>query len=145
MAILSSRTTGTVDGSLRSGSYNRSALRGVVRLTPFTHNLDPWKNRRVRLVGCLLVMLAGCALFQEEEVIYLNKAKRLHATQAEVKRRLGIPDVTQSLSNGETMWRYQIWTNTGGDLNGPGESYCDQYSLRFDRQATLREWTHQGC
>jgi hypothetical protein len=49
---------------------------------------------------------------------------------------------TKPLSNGETVWLYQIWTNTGGDLNGPGTSYCDQYSLRFDRHATLREWKH---
>lgn len=102
-------------------------------------------NQSVRFVARLLIVLAGCALFEEEEVIYLKKAQRLHATQAEVKRRLGVPKVTQSLSNGETLWRYQTWTNTGGDLNGPGETYCDQYSLRFDGQATLREWTHDDC
>lgn len=104
-----------------------------------------WTNRIVGFVACLLIISAGCALFEEEEVIYLKKAKRLHVTQAEVKHRLGMPHAVQPLSNGETMWRYQIWTNTGGDLNGPGESYCDQYSLRFDRQATLREWTHHDC
>ncbi|BFU94091.1 MAG: hypothetical protein NTNFB02_08130 [Nitrospira sp.] len=96
-------------------------------------------------IASLLILLAGCALFEEEEVIYLKKAQRIHATQSEVKRRLGVPKVAQSLSNGETMWSYQVWTNTGGDLNGPGESYCDQYRLRFDRQATLREWTHDDC
>ena len=94
--------------------------------------------------GLLLVLLAGCALFEEEEVIYLKKAVALHVTQAEVKQRLGMPRFTQSLPNGETLWRYQIRTNTGGDLNGPGESYCNQYTLRFDRQAILREWTHDG-
>ena len=43
------------------------------------------------------------------------------------------------------VWLYHIWTNTGGDLNGPGTTFCDQYSLRFDREAILREWKHQGC
>jgi hypothetical protein len=104
-----------------------------------------WKHITVRCIGCLLIFLTGCALFQEEEVTYLKEAEQLHATQDEVKRRLGTPRVTKSIANGETVWLYQIWTNTGGDLNGPGTSYCDQYSLRFDRQATLREWKHQGC
>jgi hypothetical protein len=48
------------------------------------------------------MMLVGCALFEEEEVIYLENATRLYATQAEVKRRLGIPDATPCLSSGET-------------------------------------------
>jgi len=104
-----------------------------------------WKHLTVRVIGCLLMFLTGCALFQEEEVTYLKEAEKLHATQDEVKRRLGTPRVTKSIANGETVWLYQIWTNTGGDLNGPGTSYCDQYSLRFDRQAILREWKHQGC
>lgn len=110
-----------------------------------TDNHDLWKNRIIRFVACPLIVLAGCALFEEEEVIYLNRATKLHATQADVKRRLGVPKDTQSLPNAETLWRYQIWTNTGGDLNGPGESYCDQYSLHFDRQALLRDWTHGDC
>lgn len=90
-------------------------------------------------------MLTGCALFQEAEVIYLNKAKRHHDTQADVRRQLGAPKFTHTLSNGETIWRYRIWTNTGGDLNGPGTSYCDQYDLRFDQKEILRDWVRQGC
>lgn len=106
---------------------------------------DLWKNRSVQCIGSLLMILTGCALFQEEEVVYLKKAMNLHATQADVRRQLGNPDSTQSLSSGETMWRYQIWTNTGGDLNGPGVSYCDQYALHFDQKGTLRGWIHQDC
>ncbi len=41
-------------------------------------------------------------------MIYFKKAKKLHATQAEVKRRLAIPDDTQFLANGELVWRYLI-------------------------------------
>lgn len=104
-----------------------------------------WKNRIVWRLGWLLVMLAGCALFQAEEVTYLKEAERLHATQTDVKRRLGAPKFSHSLSSGETMWRYHIRTNTGGDLNGPGTSYCDQYDLRFDQKKILREWTRQAC
>jgi hypothetical protein len=92
-----------------------------------------------------LLFLTGCGLFQEEEVVYLKKAMTSHATQDDVKRRLGIPQAARWLPNGETAWTYQVWTNTGGDLNGPGESYCDEYRLRFDRDAILRDWTHQGC
>ena len=101
--------------------------------------------RYLRRYACLLPMLAGCALFQSEEVIYLKDAKMRHATQAEIKQRLGVPKLVGPLSTGETAWRYQIWTNTGGDLNGPGRSYCDQYDLRFGSDNILRDWTHQAC
>lgn len=91
------------------------------------------------------MLVIGCALFQEEEVVYLTEAERLHAGQDEVRRRLGVPGFMQLLSTGEMLWSYRIWTNTGGDLNGPGTSYCDRYDLWFDRQATLRRWTRQDC
>jgi hypothetical protein len=91
-----------------------------------------------------LVVLAGCALFEEQEVIYLQKAMCLHATQVDIKRELGRPPSTERLPNGETLWRYEIRKNTGGDLNGPGDTYCKRYTLRFDRQAILREWTQDS-
>lgn len=94
---------------------------------------------------CTLMFLTGCALFQDEEVIYLNAAKENHATQADIKRRFGAPKFSGSLSNGESVWRYEIWTTTVGDLNGPGRSYCDQYDLRFDKNDILRDWTHRTC
>ena len=34
-----------------------------------------WKNFSVRCIGCLLLVLTGCALFQEEEVTYLKEAE----------------------------------------------------------------------
>jgi hypothetical protein len=114
-------------------------------MAALTHKPNRWKNRIVGFVACLLIAPAGCALFEEEEVIYLKKALKAHATEAEIKRRLRVPKDSQSLPNGELLWKYQIWTNTGGDLNGPGQSYCDQYNLRFDRQGTLRDWTHEDC
>ncbi|MBS0169806.1 MAG: hypothetical protein JSR62_05585 [Nitrospira sp.] len=48
---------------------------------------DRWNNPKVGWVGCILMVVIGCALLQEE-VIYLTEAERLHATQDEVKRRL---------------------------------------------------------
>lgn len=103
------------------------------------------RNPSLRCIGCLLLCLTGCTLFDEQEVIYLKEAEKLHETQNEVQRRLGLPHFTKLLPNGQTVWLYQIWTNTGGDLNGPGTSYCDLYRLRFDQQATLREWRHHSC
>ena len=111
------------------------------RETPGT----PWTLLTAWHTGCLLMCLGGCGLFQQEEVVYLKEAEKLHATQDEVKRRLGNPRVTKALPNGDMVWLYHIWTNTGGDLNGPSTTFCDQYSLRFDREAILREWKHQGC
>ena len=91
-----------------------------------------------------LFILAGCALFEEQEVIYLKKAMTLHATQADIKQELGRPRSTEPLPNGETLWRYKIRNYTGGDLNGPGDTYCKRYTLRFDRQSILREWTQES-
>jgi len=68
------------------------------------------------------MMSDGCALFEEEKMIYLKNVKGLHVTQAEAEQPLGVPDAIQSLSNGEITRRYQIWTNTGGDLNWSGDS-----------------------
>jgi hypothetical protein len=99
----------------------------------------------VYLSVCMIMILTGCALFQEPEVIYLNKAKARHDSQSDVRRQLGAPKFTHSVPTGETVWRYDIWTNTGGDLNGPGTSYCNQYDLQFDRHETLRDWTKGSC
>ena len=90
------------------------------------------------------MMVAGCATLQQEEVIYLTEAKRLHASQAQVKRRLGVPKFAHSLSSGETIWRSNLDEHRG-DLNGPGTSYCDQYDLRCDQKEILRDWTRHGC
>jgi hypothetical protein len=96
------------------------------------------------IVYLALVILAGCALFEEQEVIYLKKAMTLHATQVDIKHELGKPRSIEPLPNGETLWRYKIRKNTGGDLNGPGDTYCKRYTLRFDRQSILREWTQDS-
>ena len=103
------------------------------------------RNLGFRCIGCLLLCLTGCTLFSAQEVIQLKEAVKLHETQAEVQRRLGRPHFTKLLPNGQTVWVYQVWTNTGGDLNGPGTRYCDLYRLLFDEKATLREWRHHSC
>jgi hypothetical protein len=77
--------------------------------------------------GYLLMMVAGCAMFRQEEVIHLTEAKRLHATQAHVKRRLGVPKFAHFLSRGD-LEISNLDEHTDGDLNGPGTSYCDQYA-----------------
>ena len=97
------------------------------------------------IVYLALVILAGCALFEEQEVIYLKKAMTLHATQADIKHELGKPRSIEPLPNGETLWRYKIRKNTGGDLNGPGDTYCKRYlpSAR-DHNPTDSSANHTG-
>ncbi len=90
-----------------------------------------------------LVVIAGCALFVPQETLYLRSAQG-HASQADVKQRLGAPLVTTSGQAGESVWVYQVreeepasrWTSTG--------LWCDEYVLTFDPQAVLREWTHRS-
>lgn len=102
-------------------------------------------NLSLRCIGCLLWCLTGCTLFSAQEVIHLKEAVRLHETQDEVQRRLGRPHFTKPLPNGQMVWVYQVWTNTGEDLNGPRTRYCDLYRLLFDERAILRQWRHHSC
>lgn len=85
-------------------------FQGEIRLAGTMYFADAMRCRSNRRLGfaCLLMMVAGCAMFQQEEVIYLTEAKRLHATQAQVKRRLGVPKFAHSLSSGETIWKSNL-------------------------------------
>ena len=123
-----------------TGALSRSQQMVNLPQTPVSQT-----HLSLRCIACLLWSLTGCTLFSAQEVIQLKEAVRLHETQDDVRRRLGRPHFTKLLPDGQTVWLYQVWTNTGGDLNGPGTRYCDLYRLLFDEKATLREWRHEDC
>ena len=56
---------------------------------------------------CVIWSVAGCAIFLDEETRYLRSAQN-HATQQEVRNRLGGPMWIMSSRTGETVWVYQI-------------------------------------
>jgi hypothetical protein len=68
-------------------------------------------------------------------IAYLRDAVH-RATQDEITTRLGPPHAARTLTNGETVWRYQSYQ---GDL------LCLEYLLRFDEAGVLRQWSRQGC
>lgn len=95
-------------------------------------------------ISGLLVML-GCALFQSKETIYLRAATN-QATEDQVRQQLGQPRLVSATSAGDPVWVYEVrdiepmsqssWSTLG--------SWCDEYTLRFDKEGILREWQHQS-
>jgi len=98
----------------------------------------------VAIVG-LAMLGTGCTVFVSKETRFL-KAARDHATQAQVRERLGDPKYTSSTTDGEPVWVYQvIFVDTGvaNQWGAPG-AWCDEYVLTFDKQGILRDWTHKS-
>jgi hypothetical protein len=98
----------------------------------------------VMAIGGLLATL-GCALVQSKESIYLRGATN-QDTQEQVIQRLGKPRFVDATRAGEAVWIYEVrdiepmsqssWSTLG--------SWCDEYTLRFDKNGILRQWRHQS-
>lgn len=93
----------------------------------------------------LAIISAGCELFIDKEVIFLRAAEG-HATQQDVRDRLGSPLWTARQQDGETVWIYQMTQREKGgnniiDITG---FWCDEYVLIFDQRAILQHWTHKS-
>lgn len=88
------------------------------------------------------VMLIGCGLFEPAQVTYLRTAQG-HATQEEVRQRLGPPDQVRSLEAGSSVWVYEFLDHEYGDRNRQSGIWCDEYQLTFDEHTTLRRWTRR--
>jgi hypothetical protein len=91
----------------------------------------------------LVLAVSGCTLFEAKETTFLRSAQD-HATQEEVRQRLGAPQATTSTQSGEGVWVYQVRDQQPGNrITAPGQ-WCDEYVLTFDAQAVLRRWTHRS-
>jgi hypothetical protein len=87
----------------------------------------------------------GCALIQPKETIYLRNSTD-QATQEQVRRQFGPPRLISATDTGEEVWVYEIrdiepmsqssWSTLG--------SWCDEYTLRFDKAGILRDWRHES-
>jgi hypothetical protein len=96
------------------------------------------------LVSGLLVMF-GCALVQSKETMYLRGATN-QATREQVRQHLGKPRSVRATTSGESVWVYEVrdiepmsqssWSTLG--------SWCDEYTLRFDKEGILRDWRHRS-
>ena len=97
------------------------------------------------VVISLAVLEAGCGLFLDQEMIYLQSAQDRETQQA-VRDRLGPPLWIVPRSAGETTWVYQMTQREKGgnnilDIVG---FWCDEYVLTFDQQGVLRHWEHKS-
>jgi len=103
------------------------------------------KTQMIAVLAGLALMGAGCSVFISKETRYL-KAAQDHATQDQVRERLGEPKFTAVTADGEPIWVYQvIWVDQGvqNKWGTPG-AWCDEYVLTFDKQGILRDWTHKS-
>jgi len=102
-------------------------------------------TRFVAGLAGLALLITGCGVFISKETRYL-RAARDHATQEQVRARLGEPKFTAATGDGEPVWVYQvIFVDTGinNSWGAPG-AWCDEYVLTFDKQGILRDWTHKS-
>jgi outer membrane protein assembly factor BamE (lipoprotein component of BamABCDE complex) len=104
---------------------------------------DP-KRCAMRLLSMVLLagLLSGCGLFKSEQAKFLCTAKD-HATQADVKHRLGEPMATTPGPEGQTVWIYQLRTPQAGSRINAAGTWCEEYVLTFDREHVLRSWTQK--
>ncbi len=94
---------------------------------------------------CGLLIMLGCALFQSKETMYLRGATN-QATQEQVRQHPGKPRSVSATASGEPLWVYEVrdiepmsqssWSTLG--------SWCDEYTLWFDKEGILRDWRHQS-
>jgi hypothetical protein len=89
----------------------------------------------------LILLFCGCALFEAKETRYLTRAQD-RATQEDVEQRLGDPNIAQTSPSGESIWVYWIYDWQPGSRTTSAGNWCDEYTLTFDAQKTLRHWTH---
>lgn len=103
-------------------------------------NTDKWLGSGL---GIVALVLAGCLPSQWE---YLGQANG-HATQEEVKERLGDPRQTKTLPDQTQVWtyRYEVSSFPGrrGDMRGGAP--CIDYVLTFNSKNILTYWTRQPC
>ncbi|HEV8540331.1 MAG TPA: hypothetical protein VGQ60_04140 [Nitrospiraceae bacterium] len=97
------------------------------------------------LLGSLLLLGAGCSVFIPKETLYLHEA-RGHATQEEVRAKLGPPLMTATSKQGDPVWVYNVYfadTTAQNSWGAPG-TWCDEYVLTFDKKGILSGYNHKS-
>lgn len=116
---------------------------GIETKRPVESRRSPAGMWAFAVIASLTLSLAACMPSQYE---YLGQANG-HATQEEVKERLGEPHQTKTLQDQTQVWtyRYEVSSFPGirGDMRGGAP--CMDYILRFDRKQVLNYWTRQPC
>ena len=98
------------------------------------------------MILTLALLGAGCIFFLAKETRYLLSATD-HATQEDVRQRLGPPVTATRDKEGNAMWIYEVREFVqGGNVayEMTGSWWCDEYTLYFDTQGVLRNWTHKS-
>ncbi|HXF94099.1 MAG TPA: hypothetical protein VNK46_15195 [Nitrospiraceae bacterium] len=99
---------------------------------------------QIAILG-LFVPMAGCGLVIPKETRYLELAQD-RATQEDVRQELGDPQRMAVTQDGELVWVYEVRQLEPGSQNtwATTGSWCDEYTLRFDADGVLRQWTHKS-
>ena len=90
-------------------------------------------------VSAITFALAGCES-SPWPVGYLTETVG-HATQTDVKGKLGAPNLTATASDGGTMWSYHYVRGWPGSATYE----CLEYALRFDQKGIFRSWVQTEC
>ncbi len=97
--------------------------------------------RLVWILTATSLVLSACATKKELSMSTLNDAVG-QATQEQLRQRWGDPATMRLLPDGGARWTYEgRETQPGNRYAAPG-MWCEEYSLTFDRQTILRDWTH---
>lgn len=77
---------------------------------------------------------------------YLDKSVN-HATEQEIQKRFGNPQMTSALGKGGTEWTYRYRSSQVGPFGGvdSGGAACREFVLTFDETHILRKWKRQMC
>jgi hypothetical protein len=97
-------------------------------------------HRDLTWIGVVL-MMAACAMVEPKEVTFLRSAAH-HATQQEVRERLGSPTLT-TVSGDDAVWIYHAWDLQPGNRITASGAWCDEYVLSFDNSAVLQGYGHR--
>lgn len=90
-----------------------------------------------------LTLLSACASFDGNEAAWLHEAQG-QATQEEVRRHWGAPVSGRSLTSGESLWIYEKREQQAGNRYTAPGTWCEQYTLTFDRRGVLSRWTRRS-
>jgi hypothetical protein len=92
---------------------------------------------RFSVVSVSTALLASCAAPTWQPDYLTTVVNR--ATQENILRRFGEPDLVRESGDGSVAWTYRYYHLKIVSFA------CDEYVLSFDRTRTLREWRQQDC
>jgi hypothetical protein len=103
-------------------------------------------RKSVLVVAALAVWLSVCSCGPHPPSHDLLRGWVGNADKATVKAELGLPSMSLPLADGTTEWRYRFgYDALMEDGVGPANEVCWHYTLTFDRNDVLQNWSRERC